>query len=60
MSGAFASFPATTWSVLGAVLGQDAEIAEEIQNQWIGLLGLVALAAVTAVEARLAAKKYRE
>ena len=51
---------ATTWFVLGAVLGQGAEGAENIQNQWIGLLGLVALAAGTAVEAGLAAKKSRE
>lgn len=51
---------ATTWFVLGAVLGQEADVAEEIQNQLIGLLGLVALAAGTAVEAGLAAKKSRE
>ena len=51
---------ATSWFVLGAVLGQGAEGAEDIQNQWIGLLGLVALAAATAVEAGLAAKKSRE
>ena len=51
---------ATTWFVLGAVLGQGAEAGEDIQNQWIGLLGLVALAAGTAVEAGLAAKKSRE
>ena len=51
---------ATSWFVLGAVLGQGAESAEDIQNQWIGLLGLVALAAATAVEAGLAAKKSRE
>jgi len=51
---------ATTWFVLGAVLGQGAEAAKDIQNQWIGLLGLVALAAGTAVEAGLAAKKSRE
>ena len=50
---------ATTWSVLGAVLGQDAEAAKELQNQLIGLAGLVALAAGTAVEAGLAAKKSR-
>ena len=50
---------ATTWFVLGAVLGQDAEAAEELQNQLIGLAGLVALAAGTAVEAGLAAKKSR-
>ena len=35
---------ATTWFVLGAVLGQDAEAAEEVQNQLVGLGGLVALA----------------
>ena len=51
---------ATTWFVMGAVLGQAAEGAEEIQNQLIGLLGLVALAAGTSVEAGLAAKKSRE
>ena len=50
---------ATTWFVLGAVLGQDAEAAKEVQNQLIGLAGLVALAAGTAVEAGLAAKKSR-
>ena len=54
------SLLATTWFALGAVLGQGAEGAEEIQNQLIGLLGLVALAAGTAVEAGLAAKKSRE
>ena len=36
---------ATTWFVLGAVLGQGAEGAEEMQNQLVGLGGLVALAA---------------
>ena len=50
---------ATTWFVLGAVLGQDAEAAEELQNQLIGLGGLVVLAAGTAVEAGLAVKKAR-
>ena len=50
---------ATTWFVLGAVLGQDSEAAEELENQIIGLSGLVALAAGTAVEAGLAAKKAR-
>ena len=50
---------ATTWFVLGAVLGQDAGAAEELQNQLVGLGGLVALAAGTAVEAGLAAKKAR-
>ena len=51
---------ATTWFVLGAVLGQGAEGAEEMQNQLVGLGGLVALAAGTAVEAGMAVKKSRE
>ena len=50
---------ATTWFVLGAVLGQDAEAAEELQNQLVGLGGLVALAAGTAVEAGVAVKNAR-
>ena len=50
---------ATTWFVLGAVLGQDAGASEEPQNQLVGLGGLVALAAGTAVEAGLAVKKAR-
>ena len=48
-----------TWFVLGAVLRQDAGAAEELQNQLVGLGGLVALAAGTAVEAGLAVKKAR-
>ena len=50
---------ATTWFVLGTVLGQGAGAAEELKNQLVGLAGLVALAAGTAVEAGLAAKKPR-
>ena len=50
---------ATTWFVLGAVLGQGAESGEELQDQLVGLFGLVALAAGTAVEAGLAVKKSR-
>ena len=50
---------ATTWFVLGAVLGQDAGASEELQNQLVGLGGLVTLAAGTAVEAGLAVKKAR-
>ena len=50
---------ATTWFVLGAVLGQDAGASEELQNQLVGLGGLVALAAGTAVETGLAVKKAR-
>ena len=41
------------------MLGQGAEAAEEMQNQLVGLGGLVALAAGTAVEAGLAVKKAR-
>ena len=48
---------ATTWFVLGAVLGQDPEATEELQNQLIGLGGLLALAAGTAFEAGRAVKK---
>lgn len=50
---------ATTWFVLGAVLGQGAEAGEELQDQLVGLFGLVALSAGTAVEAGLAVKKSR-
>ena len=50
---------ATTWFVLGAVLGQDAGASEELQNQLVGLGGLVALAAGTAVEAGVAVKNAR-
>ena len=51
---------ATGWFVLRALLGQEAEGAEEVRNQLVGLGGLVGLAAGTAVEAGLAAKKSRE
>ena len=50
---------ATTWFVLGAVLGQDTVATEELQNQLVGLGGLVALASGTAVEAGVAVKKAR-
>ena len=50
---------ATTWFVLGAVLRQDAGAAEELQNQLVGLGGLVTLSGGTAVEAGLAVKKDR-
>tara|TARA_Y100000589_G_scaffold97293_1_gene91903 strand:+ start:903 stop:1055 length:153 start_codon:yes stop_codon:yes gene_type:complete len=43
----------------GEALGQSVEVAEKIQNQLVGLGGLVALAAGTAVEAGLAVKKAR-
>ena len=51
---------ATTWFLLGAVLGQGAEDAQGIQNQLVGLVGFIALAAGTAVEAGLAVKKSRD
>ena len=51
---------AATWFVLGAVLGQRADAAEELQNQLVGLGGLVAIAAGTAVEAGIAVKNARE
>ena len=50
---------ATGWFVIGALLGQGAEGADEMQNQLVGLGGLVTLAAGTAVEAGLAVKKSR-
>ena len=51
---------ATSWFLLGAVLGQGAEDAQDIQNQLVGLVGFIALAAGTAVEAGIAVKKSRE
>ena len=48
----------TSWFILGAILGQDAEAGEELQNQLIGLAGLVALSAGTAVEAGFAGTKW--
>ena len=48
---------ATTWFVLGSVLGQDAGASGELQNQLVGLGGFVALAAGTAVEAEPATKR---
>ena len=50
---------ATGWFVIGALLGQGAEGADEMQNQLVGLGGLVTLAAGTAFEAGLAVKKSR-
>ena len=51
---------ATTWFVAGAVLGQNADAAAEAQNQLVGLIGLLVLAAVTATEAGLAVKQVRK
>ena len=51
---------ATAWFVLGAVLAQDAPAEVERKNQLIGLAGLLLLAAVTTLEAFLAARKARQ
>jgi hypothetical protein len=50
---------ATSWFVLGAVLGEEAGSPAEQQNQLIGLGGLLLLAGVTMVEAFLKARKAR-
>jgi hypothetical protein len=50
---------ATSWFVLGAVLGEEAGSPAEQQNQLIGLGGLLVLAGVTVVEAFLRARKAR-
>ncbi|MBU6249715.1 MAG: hypothetical protein KGO47_00920 [Cyanobacteria bacterium REEB417] len=50
---------ATAWFVAGAALAQDADAAAESQNQLVGLIGLLVLAAVTATEAGLAVNKVR-
>ena len=51
---------ATASFVAGAVVGQNADATAEPQNQLIGLLGLLLLAAVTATEAGLAIKRVRQ
>jgi uncharacterized membrane protein YhaH (DUF805 family) len=50
---------ATAWFAAGAALGQNAEASAEAQNQLVGLIGLLLLAAVTASEAALAVKRAR-
>ncbi len=54
----------TGWFALGIVLGQGSDPATaasaDPQNQLIGLGGLLLLAAVTAVEAGLAARRARQ
>ncbi|EAQ69693.1 putative conserved membrane protein [Synechococcus sp. RS9909] len=50
---------ATAWFAAGAALGQNADPAAEVQNQLVGLIGLVLLAAITAAEAGLAVKRVR-
>lgn len=55
---------ATAWFVAGAVLAQNADgaadAATEAQNQLVGLIGLLLLAAITASEAGLAVKRVRQ
>ena len=51
---------ATAWFVAGAALGQEAAPAAETQNQLVGLVGLLLLAAGTATEAGLAVKNVRQ
>ena len=51
---------ASAWFVAGAVLGRQADAATERQNQLIGLIGLLLLAAVTAVEAGIAVRRVRQ
>ena len=51
---------ATAWFVAGAVLAQQADAAAEAQNQMVGLVGLLALAVVTAAEAGQAVKRARQ
>ena len=51
---------ATTWFVAGAVLAQNSAAEAEPQNQLVGLIGLIVLAAVTSAEAGLAVKAVRQ
>ena len=50
---------ATAWFVAGTVLAQDMDAASELQNQVVGLAGLLALSGSTAAEAGLALKRVR-
>ena len=50
---------ATTWFVAGAILAQNTDAAAELQNHFLGLMGLMALAASTAAEAGLTVKRVR-
>jgi hypothetical protein len=51
---------ATAWFLAGAVLGRSADTAAEAQNQLVGLIGLLVLAVVTAIEAGLAVRRVRQ
>ena len=50
---------ATAWFVAGAALGQNAAEEAETRNQLVGLVGLLLLAAIIAIEAGLAVKRVR-
>lgn len=50
---------ATAWFISGALLANGADAATDPQNQLVGLIGLLVLAAVTATEAGLAVKQVR-
>jgi hypothetical protein len=51
---------ATTWFLAGAVLARNADPAAEAQNQLVGLIGLLLLAAITSTEAGLAVRRVRQ
>ncbi|MEB3353199.1 MAG: hypothetical protein VKM34_03060 [Cyanobacteriota bacterium] len=51
---------ATVWFIAGAIFGQKADGTAEAQNQLVGLIGLLLLAAVTAAEAGLAVQRVRQ
>ena len=50
---------ATAWFIAGALLADGADAATDPQNQLVGLIGLLVLAAVTATEAGTAVKQVR-
>ena len=50
---------ATAWFIAGALLADGADAAMDPQNQLVGLIGLLVLAAVTATEAGMAVKQVR-
>ena len=54
------SLAATSWFVAGVLLGRGADADAEEINQLVGLLGLLVLAGITAVEAGLAVKTIRK
>ncbi len=51
---------ATAWFVAGAALAQNSASEVEPQNQLVGLIGLIVLAAVTSAEAGMAVKSVRQ